>query len=53
MTCPICLSVDDSALVSGLRAGALVLILAGSLAIALAVRFAMRLRRLERKAGAE
>lgn len=53
MTCPICLSADDTALVSGLRAGALVLILAGSLVIAAAVRFALRLRRLERQAGVE
>ena len=53
MTCPICLSVDNTAMVGGLRAGALVLILVGGLVIAAAARFAWRLWRLERKAGME
>lgn len=47
MTCPICLSVDDTPLVAGLRAGALVLIIVATLIIAAGVRFAWRLKRLD------
>lgn len=49
MTCPICLSVDDSPLVAGMRAGALVLFLMASIVIATAARFAWRLWMLERE----
>jgi hypothetical protein len=49
MTCPICLSVDNTPLVAGLRAGALVLIVIATILIAAASRFAWRLRKLERK----
>jgi len=47
MTCPICLSVDDTPLVAGLRAGALVLIIVATLIVAAVARFAWRLWRLD------
>lgn len=49
MSCPICLSVDNTPLVAGLRAGALVLALVAALVTALVSRFAWRLWRLERR----
>lgn len=49
MTCPICVSIDNTPLIAGLRAGALVLILVGGLIISAVFRFAWRLRALERK----
>lgn len=50
MTCPICISVDNTSLITGMRAGALVLILVGGFLIAAASRFAWRLWRLEQSA---
>lgn len=52
MTCPICVSIDDSSLVAGLRAGALVLIVVATLVMILAARFAWRLWTFERRASA-
>jgi hypothetical protein len=52
MTCPICISVDNTSLVEGLRAGAVVLIVVGGVLIAAASRFAWRLRKLDLTAEA-
>jgi hypothetical protein len=49
MTCPICISIDNTPLVEGLRSGALVMIVVATIVIAAACRFAWRLRALERK----
>lgn len=49
MTCPICVSIDNTALVAGLRAGAVVLFVVAAVLIAAASRFAWRLRRFEQK----
>ena len=46
MACPICLSPEGTAINAGIRAGAIVLVLAASVISVLIVRFALRLWRL-------
>ena len=53
MTCPICLSVDNTPLVAGLRAGALVMIVVSTLLVGAAARFAWRLWQAERRAAGD
>ncbi|MEW6320882.1 MAG: hypothetical protein AB1635_07320 [Acidobacteriota bacterium] len=50
--CPLCLTGDDAALLTGLRAGALVLGAVAAIVIGVIVRFAWRLWRAETGASA-
>ena len=52
MACPICISPEGTAMTAGMRAGALVLIIAVSIIGALIARFAWRLRRAEMNSSA-
>ena len=52
MACPICTSPEGAAITAGMRAGALVLIVAVSLVIAAIARFAWRLHKLAPHKGA-
>lgn len=53
MACPICLDVADQSLATGLRAGALVLIVVAAVVIVGLVRFALGLRARERALAAQ
>jgi hypothetical protein len=46
MACPICVSPEGAAITAGMRAGAIVLIVAAAIILALIARFALRLYRL-------
>jgi len=50
MACPICATPEGTAMTAGMRAGALVLIIASSIVIGLLVRFVYRIWTLERNA---
>jgi hypothetical protein len=46
MACPICVSPEGAAITAGMRAGAIVLIAAAAIILALIARFAFRLYKL-------